>query len=58
MENGIELMRDDKRVCVFFPLDGKTEVINISELVPEYIFRSRLLSEEEFDMGIALLGDE
>ena len=58
MENGIELMRDDKRVCVFFPLDGKIEVVNISELVPEYIFRSRLLSKEEFDMGITLLGNE
>jgi hypothetical protein len=58
MKNGIELMRDDKRILMFYPLIGETKVIKIDELKLSSIFqlRCRLVSKEDFDMGLVILG--
>ena len=58
MESRIELMRDEKRILIFYPLIGKAEVKNIDELVSLFTLRCRLVSEEDFDMGLTLFGVE
>ena len=54
MSDVIELMQDGKRIFVFYPITGKTEVIDIDDSILPFTFRCRAVSKEDFDMGVTI----